>query len=64
MSLPAGAVDGREKHEQGGREDRQTDQRRHAAARKNPVVHLQHEERSGQHQNVRHAAHQGSAHEG
>jgi hypothetical protein len=59
----SGAVDGRQKHEQGGRENRQTDQCRHAATRKNPVVYLQHEERSGQHKNIGHAADQGGAHE-
>jgi hypothetical protein len=40
------------KDEQDGGQDRQADQRRHAATRQDAVVDLQHEQRAGQHQEV------------
>ena len=45
-------------------EDRQADQRRHAPARKYPVINLQHEQRAGQIEHVDHAADDADANEG
>ncbi len=50
--------------EQRQRQHRQRDQRRHAPARKHPVVDLEHVERAGQIENVDQAAHQADRDEG
>jgi hypothetical protein len=46
------------------RENHQTDQRRHAAARQHPVIDLQHENRAGEVQKIDHAAHDANADKG
>ena len=51
-------------HVQSAGENGEADQGRHAAARQHPVVHLQHEQRAGQIQQVDHAAHDADADEG
>jgi hypothetical protein len=47
--------------ERADQNDRERDQRRHAAARQDPIVDLQHVERSGQHQQIDHGGEQRNA---
>ncbi len=49
---------------QSARQYDQTDQGRYAPPRKHPVIHLQHEDRAGQIEQVDHAAHDADANEG
>src|SRR6476469_7281075 len=53
---PADHVDGAMRQIEDDRQDHQGAQGRHAVTRQNPVIHLQQEEGSGEHQNVAQAA--------